>query len=150
MHRETGAAIVIGLLLGLITTFSLYFFINQKNESPPSGNLANQLAHESVAENPDLQPISLRSPEVGLVTPEAEIEVAGTTLAQALVVIFINQTETIMKTDENGAFSTVVALEKGANFITVSTVDDEGASSSLERLVFREEALSEPIEGVSP
>jgi hypothetical protein len=149
MHKETGVAIGVGLGLGLLVTFGYYFVRSQSTSDPTTPTVADQAAEatENAEEaSAPTQALELTSPEIGQITQQDQLQVAGQTSPDAVVVVFVNKDETIITADSSGAFSTTVTLENGANFITVTTVSEDGQTTSLDRLVYLEDDLTQPVE----
>jgi hypothetical protein len=135
MKKELLIAIVIGLLLGLVVTFGIY--TARRNSSIQES--AELLASGSPGVMPNTSPNSslvISSPEDGLITSNKELQVSGTTEADAFVFIFFDGEYRIEKADGTGNFSTKITLKEGPMIIQVRTLDEAGNSTEDERAVF--------------
>lgn len=124
MRKEVLIAIIIGFGLGLVITFGIWTANKALRESVPE-----------VAPTPEVTPIPsptpsffliLTSPEDNSISAEETIEVSGSTVPGAIVVILYQEGEKILEADEEGEFSTEITLAGGANEIRVSAYDQEG------------------------
>lgn len=135
MKKEALIAILIGVGLGLIITYGFYRFRVSLSQ-PPTKTVAELLEQTPEDEDDQSQSIiALHSPEDGIVQSETSVLIAGTTLEDVFVVIFINDEETVTTSDESGNFSLNTKLQAGANIISVYVVDSSGETYSEERLV---------------
>jgi hypothetical protein len=130
MKKETIIAILIGLSLGLFITYGIYQArtgISRRSNDPqlttpaPTENFAGELV--------------LNSPLDESVQAEDVVSVSGTTIPNSFVVVFVGNEETITNSDDSGNFSVEVALEEGANIITVFVIDEDGRTLSVEKTV---------------
>lgn len=143
MKKEVLIAIMIGLSMGLIITYGVYR-VKTAVVAPPVTDLEQAATPSAEAVVPTV--ISLSSPEDGLVLSENEVRVAGTTIPEAYVVIFTNNTDTITTADSSGNFSSTVSLEDGSNVIRVHVVNSQGETTIAERLVVVSTAFEELLE----
>lgn len=135
MKKELLIAVIIGLFLGLIVTFGIY--TARKNSSVKES--AELLASGSPAVTPNTSPNSslvISSPEDGLITSGKELQVSGTTEADAFVFIFFDGQYRIEKADGTGNFSTKIPVKEGPMVIQVRTLNEAGNSIEDERAVF--------------
>src|SRR5688572_27112854 len=94
MKKEVAFAIVIGLVLGLVVTFGIY---TARQAAEPSVAKSAELLASTTPDggpNPVLNApnssLVVISPEDGLITNAKEVQVSGTTLPDALVLMFYN------------------------------------------------------------
>lgn len=77
--------------------------------------------------------LELFSPEEGMATKTAQIEVKGQVSSSSRSGVFVNKVK--VYPDENGDFQTEVILQEGENHIFV-TADSGESNSKIERVVF--------------
>lgn len=134
MRKEVILSILIGVSLGLIITYGFYLSYSTKQSKTTSTELVNtEITPSPEASNPNQ--LMLSSPEDEIIYQEKKIRVAGTTLANSFVIIFVGNQENITQSDQSGNFSIEVALESGSNIITVCAIDEDGQTSKIERTV---------------
>lgn len=143
MKKEAFIAILIGLALGLFITYGVYQARTGLSRRSSDPNLITQLNDE-----PFQGELALSSPDDESVQEAGAVRVAGTTLANSFVVIFVGNEETITRSDDSGNFSVEVELESGSNVITVYVIDQDGRSVSVERTVtISDEVFTDAPEG---
>ncbi len=138
MKKEVLIAIFVGLSMGLIITFGVYRVKNSITETPAADLEENQLEVEATAAATIL---ALHSPEDGTIQTGTELTVTGTTIPNAFVVLFVNDTDFISNSDESGNFSFKVELENGTNILRVHVLNDDGGETVEERLVVVSDAF---------
>lgn len=132
MKKEVLLAIFIGLTMGLIITFGIYKAQTAVNQPPVTDALdVTPEPKEEVA--PTV--IALHSPLQGTVQTNKDTIITGTTLPDSNIVIFINNRETITKSDKSGNFTLNTNLDNDTNIIRVYVVDEAGNSTMEERVV---------------
>lgn len=144
MRKEVILSVIIGLLLGLVITFTVYKAKNMPEEISQAPEIEKPTVIPEAALNP--LNLTIHSPLDESVQTERETKINGTTLAYSFVVIFINETPIISKADESGNFSESVKLNDGANIINVYALDEDGQSSNARRTVIVED---EPFESTT-
>ena len=134
MKKEIGIAIVIGFILGLIITFGIWTAnkslkenaSTQKEESPKiSLNQENPLVNE------EKMTLKIISPENNALVSEAKIKITGKTLPNINVVIFDEENENILQTDQQGQFTQEIILTSGINEIKISAFDNNGTEANV-------------------
>lgn len=123
---------MIGLTMGLLITYGIYRVQSAINQPPVTDIL--ETATES-AETAAPTVIALHSPLQGTVQTAGEVIITGTTIPDSNIVIFINDDETITKSDKSGSFTHNATLESGTNIIRVHVIDAGGNSAVQERVV---------------
>ncbi len=131
MKKEVFVAIFLGLILGLVVSYGIYTArkslkdtqnkIEVTPEPTPSSGIHNSL--------------TLLSPEDESIQAVKEVKITGTTDADSLVIIFVNDKEYISNADGSGNFSLQTDLTQGANVIVVRTIDEDGNVAEEERTV---------------
>ncbi|KUK79085.1 MAG: hypothetical protein XD95_0623 [Microgenomates bacterium 39_7] len=131
MRKEVIIAILIGLVMGLFITYGFYH--SQKTIDP------SQLT--TIAEFDDQEPettlkngkLTIFSPEDETIQAESSIKVAGSTLPNSYIVIYVNNAPYITQADETGNFSRELTLDPLANIITVHAIDESGEINTTQR-----------------
>ncbi|MEX0895949.1 MAG: hypothetical protein WDZ94_03345 [Patescibacteria group bacterium] len=134
MKKEVLIAVLIGFGLGLLITYGLYrmraAIIGQDQATE-----IDQLTREEPEDEEVSSVLALHSPEDGTVQTETSTRITGTTLPDTFVVLFINEVDIIVNTDETGNFSHEAELEPGTNVITAHVVNAEGETFTTQRVV---------------
>lgn len=144
MKKEMLIAVLIGFLLGLAITFGVYRSQVAKRQKV----MQDVPVETQPAATPDTNSLLvITSPEEGAIQTETEAIIAGTAVPNSQVVLFVNDTDYVRESDEDGNFSFTVDLEDGTNILTVTMVDLDGNSVTKQRSVvvtdLYEQALSE-------
>lgn len=134
MKKEMIISVLVGLIFGLIIVYGVY------TAQSSLSNSAQSVEEIGVSPSPDAGEIengslTLHSPEDEIVVNEPTLTIAGTTLPESYLVIFINDDENITLADEAGHFSISGELELGSNIIEVHAIDEDGQTVVLERTV---------------
>ena len=125
-------AVLIGLSLGLFITYGIYTARTAGRQVNPNASASPNPSGDPEANNSNLAIISPMDESVHT-TPD--LSVTGTTIANAFVVIFVNDEELLTTSDVSGNFSVETKLEAGSNIIAVHVIDEDGKTSTLERTV---------------
>lgn len=139
MKKEVVFAVLIGLIMGLIITYGVY----RVQTSFKKGTTEVLGTPSPTPDSDSASIISLHSPEDGIVQSESTTTVTGTTIANAFIVVFVNNAEIITTADETGNFSVAIDLEPGPNVIKVHVVDESGNTYIQERLVVVSDLLDQ-------
>lgn len=133
MKKEVLIAILIGFSLGLTITYGVYRVRLAMQDQPPS---IEQIVNATPTPASEAQSIiAVHSPTNGTVQTESSTTVAGTTLPNAFVVLFVNNKSYIQTSDGTGNFSFEVPLVNGGNILIVHVVNEDGQSISVERTI---------------
>ena len=144
MQKETILAVVVGLLFGLGVTFAVYL-VRSPQESQRLDASESQLVEvEPEEEVVATESLIIDSPSQDLITSDQEILVSGKTVAGSYVVVFMGDVQEIVTAQESGDFLVSLSLKEGPNFLTIIATDQDGNSTSVERIVVYEKEL--PIE----
>lgn len=144
MKKEILIAVFVGLSMGLIITFGVYRVKSSINDIPES-NLAKESGIGTVTNTPTI--LALHTPEDGTIQTEKELNVAGTTTPNSLIVLFVNDNDFISNSDDSGNFSFKVNLENDANIIRVHVLNENGEAAVEERLVVVSDAFEQAETG---
>ena len=150
MHKETVLAVGIGLLFGLFVTVGVYKLIAGSNNDAASTDV-EQIVATPTPSGENRGELTLVSPTDGFITTDQEIEVSGSVAPDSFVILYLTDAQQIYKADDQGAFSFPLSLEEGPNFFTVTSVNNEGKSASIDRVVVYEpEIPAEPTPTEAP
>lgn len=134
MKKEMIISVLVGLFFGLIIVYGVY--TAQSSLSKPEQTTKKlEVSPSTEAEDEANSNLSLHSPEDEMIVNQSATTIAGTTIANSYVVIFINDEEIITTADDSGNFSVEGELELGSNIIQVHIIDEDGLSIVKERTV---------------
>lgn len=142
MKKEVAIAIFIGLILGLIVTFGIYTArISTQSPVAESAKLLASVDLESSTASSSSTVVgtgalTLSSPEDGLITTAREVQVSGTTAANAIVFIFYADQYNIETADSTGNFSTRIPTKTGSMVIVVRSLEENGNQVEDQRALF--------------
>lgn len=132
MKKEVLIAILIGFGLGLTITYGIYRFRTAFEDSPQT--IAEIVS--STTPTPESQSLlALLTPEDGAIQTATDTTVAGSTIPDSFVVLFVNDEDFIQKSDESGNFSFQVNLENGSNVIIAHVLNESGEVITKEKTV---------------
>jgi hypothetical protein len=132
MKKEMLLAIVIGLSLGLLLTYGFY---RARLAMTRPRTQVNQVSTSPVPSPTASTDLVIISPADEVVQSERTTQITGTTRPNNFVVIFVNDEEQITQGDADGNFSIEADLETGSNVIIVQAIDEDGATTTVERTV---------------
>lgn len=133
MKKELFFAVIIGLLVGLVITYGIY---RARTGVPKQTvNTKTTATDATGSATTDSGNLILSSPEDESVQTSASVTIAGTTLADSFVVIFVNNKENITTADQSGNFSIATQLDSGSNIIRVHSLQEDGTIFQTERTV---------------
>lgn len=137
IDKDVILAIVIGVLVGGVTAFFVFFLPKFLPKSPSQTENAETVREEEEEEEAS-SPVSssfltLENPQNEAIFSEDEITVSGKTTPKALVVIISPTDEETIEADDKGGFEAKIALEEGANEISVTAYneDDQEETESI-------------------
>jgi len=136
MKKELTIAIFIGILLGF--GLSAFFWarnnkkvplLSSRNPKPTeTENIPSPVPTKTVEE--ESVTLTINQPENEIVTSEENLEIQGTTLPNATVIIIWEEAEDILVADKSGQFKTEIELIGGENTINISAYDNQGNQSA--------------------
>jgi hypothetical protein len=132
MKKEVLIAILIGLGLGLIVTYGIYRAKTSLNSSQQAATTSESSPDPSDSVHNSL---TLLSPEDETIQATSEVKITGATDPNALVIIFLNDLQQVIRADKSGNFSVLTNLQQGSNVIIVRTLDEDGNSAEQQRTV---------------
>ncbi len=134
--HEYVIVIVLGIVVSLIATTVIFWRSSGKQITIPTPP-PKPASPPPVTQLPDMRSKALR-----IITPEAEavfdnkaLTITGEATPGAQVVVFVNQKNFVITTDQNGNFSLDVNLESGSNEIVAASVSSDGLTHWDRRLV---------------
>lgn len=135
MKKEFLLAIIVGLVMGLFITYGVYY--SQKSEEQTQ--IATTIEElEKIESSADIEVnglLTIYNPIDESIIEDKSTTVTGKALAQAFVVIFVNDNPIVTQADETGNFSKEVNLKDLANIIRVHAIDESGQDYVVERTV---------------
>ena len=133
MKKEVLIAILIGFGLGLTITYSIYRLRTAMEDKPQT---IEEIVSTSPTPSADTQSLlAILSPTDGSIQSENTTTVAGTTLANAFVVLFVNDNDYLQTSDESGNFSFEVKLDDGSNVLKAHVLNENGEVVTKESVV---------------
>lgn len=134
-RKISGKAFIIStmgiLVAGLAFLFGLYYILNLQY---PVVDRPFELG--PVTTGPKTLRLELEQPDEGIVSYQPSIIVSGKSGPSLNVLIFSDTQDTVLKSNPDGNFSTVLNLEEGINQITVEVFDSTGEKKSETRTVY--------------
>jgi len=151
MKKEVLIAVVLGIIVGLVITFGMYTAntalqrkAQQTKEAQPSPTpIANQQEQAKSS-------IIMYGPEDNMLTDKDRVQLSGATDANATVVIFVNDKETITSADAKGNFSAELSLSGGSNVITTVVTNMQGNQDQDQRTVVLSTANLDEVAQATP
>jgi hypothetical protein len=132
MKKELFFAVIIGLFVGLVITYGIY----RVRTGVPKQTLNNKNGTEATGSaTTDSGNLVLTSPEDESVQTTSDVTIAGTTIPDSFVVIFVNNKENITTADQSGNFSIATKLDAGSTIIRVHSIQEDGSVIETERTV---------------
>jgi hypothetical protein len=136
MKKEVLIAVVLGIIVGLVITFGMYTAntalqrkAQQIKDASPTPTPTSEL------QNGQNSSIIVYGPEDNMLTDKDKVQLSGSTDPNAIVVIFVNDKETITTADGKGNFSAELSLVGGSNIITTIATDTNGKQNQDQRAV---------------
>jgi len=126
MKKEIIIAIVIGFALGLLITFGIWT-ANKAIKNKPTPTEETELI-TPIEPTPTAAEFSLTiiSPEDDSLINTNKVELKGSTVANAVIVIAEEKGEKIIEADGEGSFATEISLIAGTNEIKITAFNSEG------------------------
>ncbi len=136
MKKEVLVAVLIGLSMGLVITYGIYRVQNSLSQ-PPITDVADvlELTNGELESAAVATVLSVHTPQAGAIQTGNTTTVTGTTIPNANVVIFVNEDDQIMVSDNSGNFTFNANLKNGTNVLNIYVVNDSGETAKEERIV---------------
>ena len=141
MRKDVVIAISIGLVIGLVITYGIWIAnkslkLAQNHPWASPTPVTASSPEVSPSPNPSTNSVlAIPSPEDESLSESATITVKGQTLPNSDLVVLSEKSETFLKSDSRGEFSTSINLETGYNQLKIIVFDASGVEHSVERLV---------------
>lgn len=132
MKKEMAIAVLIGFLLGLIITYGIYRLRISHVKKMPTPTPTNQ---PNTSSTEDESILAIHNPENGTVQKEKSTTVTGAALPNSYIVLFVNDTDYLRKTDQQGNFTFEVPLQTGSNVLSLQLLQDDGKTVTKERTI---------------
>ncbi len=136
MKKELTIAIFIGILLGF--GLSAFFWarnnrkiplLSSRNPQPTKPEDMPSPVPTEPVENENVT-LTINQPENEIVTSEESLDIQGTTIPNATVIVIWEEGEDILVADKSGKFETEIELIGGENTINISAYDNQGEQSA--------------------
>lgn len=134
MRKEVIAAIVTGIVLGVVVAFGVWRAnVAFKPEGQNGQNQSSTPTPEPTkAENGG---ITIAKPQQNQVVVETPVIISGITRANSWVAISTEEEDYILKSDENGEFEQEIELVGGVNQLVISAFDEKADESKSNLLL---------------
>lgn len=133
MKKEVLIAILIGFGLGLSITYGIYRLRTALKDRPQT---IADIVNSTTTPAPEPQAmLAVLTPEDGAIQTEKATTVAGSTIPNSLVILFVNDTDFIQTSDVSGNFSFQVDLKDGSNVLITHVVTEGGEVITKEKVV---------------
>lgn len=133
MKKEVLIAILIGFGLGLTITYGIYRLRSALKAQPQT---IAEIVNSTSTPTPEAQSmLALLTPEDGTIQTEKTTTIAGSTLPNTLVVLFVNDRDYIQTSDASGNFSFQVDLDDGSNLIIAHVLNENGEVITKEKTI---------------
>ena len=127
MKKETGIAVFLGILAGILIAF---FVISgtRREQQTPSGVIQSNITPTIVIATNEISPITIEEPKSEAIVTSADITVKGSAQEDALVVIQTAIDERVFK-NKAKTFSEDVQVAPGENTIKITTYSHKNIDS---------------------
>lgn len=133
MKKEVLIAILIGFGLGLTITYGIYRLRTALEGQPQT---IAEIVNSSPTPSPEVQALlAVLTPEDGSIQTGSSTTVAGSTLPNSFVVLFVNNDDYIQTSDASGNFSFDVPLKSGSNVLVTHVLNENGEVITKEKVV---------------
>lgn len=133
MKKEVLIAILIGFGLGLTITYGIYRLRTALEDQPQT---IADIVSGSPTPSPEVNSLlAMLTPEDGSIQTEKKTTVAGSTIPNSYVILFVNNSDYIQTSDDSGNFSFDVPLETGSNVLIVHVLNESGEVITKEKVV---------------
>ncbi len=122
------------LILGLFFLFGIHYIVNIQYQTK-----ARPFANGPVTTPPKSFALDLSEPVDNSLVFEPKVLVSGKTSPSSELLLVINNTHVVAKSDSEGNFSQSVELTEGPNTISVVVFDESGDFREGKRMVFYSE-----------
>lgn len=135
MRKEVILAILVGLVMGLFITYGVYQ-ARQNQEETAAIDVAELEETPTPTKAADQSgKLTVYHPTDETVLTENSTTLSGQTVAEAHIVIYINETPIVTRADENGNFTQDLTLDDLSNVITVYSIDQDGETYQVRKTV---------------
>ena len=147
MKKEFLLAIIVGLVMGLFITYGIYYSQKSEEQTQITTTIEELEKNESSTEPEVNGLVTIYNPIDESIIEDNSTTVTGKTIAEAFVIIFVNDDPIITQADETGNFSKEVNLNDLANIIRVHAIDEDGQDYVVERtvVVYDQELTEEEV-----
>ena len=129
MRKEIVIAIIFGLLVGLAITFGIYQLNHRNQEETQNQSMTDRIVLDPInlnSKNATVAAlISITNPENESVQENKKVELQGETFPNQTVVLFVNDNDYLLQTNDQGTFNLEIELESGSNIISAHVINPE-------------------------
>ena len=139
MRKEVLIAIVIGFALGLLITYGIWTANRAIKEATANNDVASEkITSENITPTPgptvNKLALSITTPEDNDLVNKQKIEVSGTTVPNAIVVVTYPDGESIISAGADGKFTTNINLDAGSNDLGITAFDTQTGNEASQNL----------------
>ena len=149
MRKEVLAAIITGIVLGVIVAFGVWRTnVAFKPESQVSqSETSTPTPQQTKVEN---GVITIAKPEQNQVIGKTPVKISGITEGNSWIVISGEEEDYVLKSGENGEFEQEVDLIGGVNQLIIAAFDEEGKESKSSLVLVYSTEFSDQVEEPTP
>lgn len=125
-------------LILVASLFGIFTLNTQLNKDFKSSTLYSP-ANGPLTSAPTILSLEIAQPLNDTLTFESSTIVSGNTSPNVTVLISANDSNTVLQSQSDGSFSTVINLEEGINQITVAAFNQTGEEKQVQRTIFYSE-----------
>lgn len=129
----------LAMFLILITSLGGIFALNMQLNKDLKNSKLYSPTNGPLTTAPKILSLEIQQPLNDTLTFESSTIVSGNTSPHATVLISVNDENTVIESQSDGSFSTVVDLDEGINQIIIAAFNDTGEEKQVERTVFYSE-----------
>lgn len=131
MKKEVLIAIFLGLSLGLVVTYGIY----TARRSLTASSLKPSPTPLHSTPSPSQSSLAISSPEDETIQSIKEARVVGTSTADSMIVVMVNNRPYVTNADSTGNFALPITLDPGSNVILTRSINEDGVAVEDERVV---------------
>lgn len=139
MRKETGVAIVIGVIFGLVVAFGIWranSAISERVEIATESESYPSVTPSGLLETSEGQKL-VSFPKTNFVSANETVEFTGKTIVGSILIISTSTDDQIFLTEKDGSFKRNVKLASGVNQVITTSIDrDKKADTQVNIIVY--------------